>query len=123
MRLLLEAARAAKEAAGAGARSPLPVAHQNEDGETALLLASKHGHTEICKILLSEPGGERALNRTDTRGASPLLLSVAHGHDEIAIALLAAGATVGHPTPPPDPWVTPPHRPSSPRELRWATPL
>lgn len=62
---------------------------QNEDGETALLLASKRGHNDVVRMLLSTAGASSVINKCDARGASPLLLSVAGGHADVMLALLS----------------------------------
>ena len=87
------------------------LAHENADGETALLLASKHGFDPLVQLLLGamdkdgSHGGEHAhrasavgggafawIDRCDTRGASPLLVAVAGGHEAVARSLIAARA-------------------------------
>ena len=85
------------------------LAHENADGETALLLASKHGFDPLVQLLLeamdkdgkdtshgrasAAGGGAYAwIDRCDTRGASPLLVAVAGGHEAVATSLIAARA-------------------------------
>ena len=96
-------------AAKAAGRTRHVLAHQNADGETALLLASKRGYTALVTRLLqaesesqasrasvrmSTRGGAAAtqlqLNRADARGACPLLLAAAGGHVATARVLLGA---------------------------------
>ena len=72
------------------------LAHGNLDGETALLLASKHGFILAVNLLLAAlgDGTPGVINKCDSRGASPLQLATAGSHEETVRALLAAGASV-----------------------------
>jgi ankyrin repeat protein len=85
---LLGAAAASASAGAEGAEGG--AAHQNEDGETALLHASKRGHVAVVKILLKDPSGASTINVCDGHGASPLLFAVAGGHVQSTLELLAA---------------------------------
>ena len=68
------------------------VGHQNEDGETALQLASKRGHVGIVRSLVAATSGARAVNKCDRHGACALLLAAAGGHDEVVSTLLGVDA-------------------------------
>jgi hypothetical protein len=56
---------------------------------TALMLAVKHGHTEIALGMIK--AGAR-LDTQDASGATALMLAVKHGHTEIALGMIKAGA-------------------------------
>ena len=58
------------------------------DGSTALLRASHHGHLEVARLLL-ESGADKNLARHD--GATALLVSSQIGHLEIARLLRESG--------------------------------
>ena len=64
---------------------------QNANGETALALASMHGHVSTVQMLLETSGGAGAINLTDGHGSSPLLLASAGDHAEVAALLLGVG--------------------------------
>ena len=52
----------------------------NEDGFTPLTIASKEGHTEVVKLLLS-----KGANLQETyKGHTPLQLATLYGHKDIA---------------------------------------
>ena len=53
----------------------------NEDGNTALIYASKKGHTEIARILIEE-GVD--VNATDNDGFEALQFALIFEHQEIA---------------------------------------
>ncbi|KAF0700898.1 Aste57867_8584 [Aphanomyces stellatus] len=72
----------------------------NEEGWTALLHASDHGHLECVKILLQHQANP---NTVAVNGTTGLLLATKRGYHEIVRTLLQAGAdieaTVGSMTP------------------------
>lgn len=61
---------------------------QDDDGETPLHAAVRHGHVETAQLLLAR--GADA-NRTARHGVTPLMLAVLGGHEALAEALLQAG--------------------------------
>lgn len=61
-------------------------------GQTALMLAAKHGRREVVRILLDHGA---ALDATAKFGLSALMLAAVNRHDEIARQLVDAGAKTG----------------------------
>lgn len=57
---------------------------QNDDGETALIIAAKNGHTEVVKTL-GNYGAD--INIKDNRGFTALMYATAYGHIDTALAL------------------------------------
>ena len=62
---------------------------EENDGSTALICASKHGHTAAAQALLAAGADKEA---KDNDGYTALILAIDNGCTEIAQALLAAGA-------------------------------
>jgi ankyrin repeat protein len=58
-------------------------------GQTGLMLAAAHGHTEAARFLINRGA---ALDRTAKFGLSALMLAVINGHVEIVRMLVQAGA-------------------------------
>ena len=69
--------------------------YQNQEGQTALMIASKHGHKEIVKYLLS---AEANVNNVDKTCTAQSALILASENNDIAIAqlLLEAKANPNH---------------------------
>ena len=65
----------------------------DKDGETALMIASKNGHTEGVKELL-RAGAE--VDKTTSCGETALFRACASGNNEIVIDLIEHGADVNH---------------------------
>ena len=61
----------------------------DNDGKTALMLASLRGHTEIAKLLVSKGAG---VNIKDPAGDSALLRASLNGNTELVEFLIANGA-------------------------------
>ena len=64
---------------------------QDEEGKTALILASDRGYTEIVKLLL-EAGAN--VNLQDSHGNTALMWASSKGHIEVVRLLLESGAKV-----------------------------
>ena len=75
----------------------VPVNLTNEDGNTLVMLAAYHGHTEAVVALIAR-GAE--VNRLNDRGQSPVAGAVFKGEDAVVRALVDGGADphAGHPT-------------------------
>lgn len=63
----------------------------NRDRQTALILASKNGHVQVCQFLL---GSRADVEATDIRHRTPLSYAAAAEHAEICSLLLDYGADV-----------------------------
>ncbi len=61
-------------------------------GQTALMLAAKHGRAEVARVLLEHGAG---LDVTAKYGLSALMLAAVNRHAEIAKRLVDAGADTG----------------------------
>ena len=71
-------------------RLPLrPDCSRDNDGATALMVASRNGHLEVAR-LLCEAGADKDKARQD--GATALILASRNGHLEVARLLCEAGA-------------------------------
>ena len=64
---------------------------QNTNGNTALILATSDGHTEIVTALLAQGADVNAQNENDN---TALMCAAYGGHTEIVTALVAQGADV-----------------------------
>nr|XP_046195939.1 KN motif and ankyrin repeat domain-containing protein 1-like [Oncorhynchus gorbuscha] len=60
---------------------------QDDEGSTALMCASEHGHAEIVKLLLAQPGCDATLSDSDESNALSIALEA--GHKDIAVLLYA----------------------------------
>jgi hypothetical protein len=69
------------------ARQDVEVNKTNNDGATALIMASQQGHFEVVRLLLARKGVE--VNKTIARGLSALMLASYKGHVEVVRLLLA----------------------------------
>ena len=66
--------------------------NNNSDGKTALLLASKHGHTEAVKLLLDY---QAKINIKDEEfGLTALMYASKNGHEDVVNQLIKNGANV-----------------------------
>ena len=65
---------------------------RNKYDATPLLIASRNGHTEIVKLLLTAKADVNAAEKK--QGITPLLIASKKGHTEIVKLLLTAGADV-----------------------------
>lgn len=70
--------------------------YQDDQGETALHLAARFGHTECAKILLEEHDGQQADMEIaeSSFGWTPLFIACVDGHIEIVRILIAANAVL-----------------------------
>ena len=70
--------------------------YQDDQGETALHIAARFGHTECAKILLEEHDGQKAdMEITEKSfGWTPLFIACVDGHVDIVRILIAAKATL-----------------------------
>ena len=64
---------------------------KDNDGRTSLILASRHGHTEIVTMLLANGADVNAKNND---GWTALIVASFYGHTEIVTMLLEKGADV-----------------------------
>lgn len=60
---------------------------QDDEGSTALMCASEHGHAGIVKLLLQQPDCDATL--TDSDESTALSIALEAGHKEIAVLLYA----------------------------------
>ena len=65
----------------------------DEYDETALLWASMHGHTEVCKLLLENDAN---VNHANEDGETALIWASHCGHTKLCKLLLENGADVNH---------------------------
>lgn len=70
--------------------------YQDDQGETALHIAARFGHTECAKILLEERDGQKADMEIaeNSFGWTPLFIACVDGHIEIVRILIAARASL-----------------------------
>ena len=70
--------------------------YQDDQGETALHIAARFGHTECAKILLEEHGGQKADVEIPEKsfGWTPLFIACVDGHVDVVRTLVAAKATL-----------------------------
>ena len=66
-----------------------PATLTNAAGDTLLMLAAYHGHTDAVRLILQHGGDANGAN---DRGQTPLAGAVFKGYTEVAQALLEAGA-------------------------------
>lgn len=66
-----------------------PANHPDGEGNTALMLASYHGHAGTVAMLLARGADPDRLN---ARGQSPLAGAIFKGEDDVVARLLAGGA-------------------------------
>lgn len=76
--------------------STLDINAGDNNGDTALLIGSYHGHAEIVDLLLKRGA---ATNRTNGLGYSPLLLACQQGNTPVTDMLLGRYGTHPHPQP------------------------
>ena len=62
-----------------------------EGARTPLILASLHGHMEVCKVLIAADADVEAVDKADK---TPLAYAASRGHREIAKLLLDHGAEI-----------------------------
>lgn len=76
----------------------IPVDFTDAKGDSLLILAAYHEHTQLVELLLSREANMDALN---DRGQTPLVCAVFRNNEEITKILLDAGADpqLGHQTP------------------------
>ncbi|MER5554614.1 ankyrin repeat domain-containing protein [Streptomyces sp. NPDC002793] len=74
----------------------LPVDVQDQEGNTALMLAAYHGRTETVRALI---GRGADVDRRNARDQSPVAGALFKGEDAIVEALVAAGADLDAGTP------------------------
>ncbi|MFE9724295.1 ankyrin repeat domain-containing protein [Streptomyces sp. NPDC005794] len=74
----------------------LPVDVQDQEGNTALMLAAYHGRTETVRALI---GRGADVDRRNGRDQSPVAGALFKGEDAIVAALVAAGADLDAGTP------------------------
>lgn len=76
----------------------IPVDFTDAKGDSLLILAAYHEHTQLVELLLSRGANIDALN---DRGQTPLVCAVFRNNEEITKLLLDAGADpqLGHQTP------------------------
>jgi len=63
------------------------VDQQDEEGSTALMCASEHGHVEIVKLLLDMPSCDPSI--MDNDDATALQIAMDNGHRDIGVLLYA----------------------------------
>ncbi|MCM6774050.1 ankyrin repeat domain-containing protein [Nocardia sp. CDC159] len=74
---------------GAYLDAGVPANLTNDRGDTLLMLAAYHGHSDAVRILLDQGADP---NRANDRGQTPLAGAVFKGENEIVEALVGAGA-------------------------------
>ncbi|KFZ16603.1 hypothetical protein V501_02143 [Pseudogymnoascus sp. VKM F-4519 (FW-2642)] len=71
----------------------LPANMTNEKGDSLVMLAAYHGHSQLVRLLISHGANPNSLN---DRGQSPLAGAVFKGESEVVKALLEGGADPDH---------------------------
>ncbi|KAI1378028.1 ankyrin [Hypoxylon crocopeplum] len=74
----------------------LPANMTNEKGDTLLMLAAYHGHSDLVKLLIQHGADP---NRVNDRGQSPLAGAIFKGEDAVVEVLLDGGADPDHGSP------------------------
>ncbi|KTW29725.1 hypothetical protein T552_00932 [Pneumocystis carinii B80] len=78
--------------------SPIDLFHKNNEGNTALHMASANGHMEVVQFLLSQyskiNNGSDYLSIKNQSGNTPLHWAAMNGHDKIVCELVKAGANL-----------------------------
>ncbi len=64
-------------------------------GDSLLIVAAYHGHTDLIKLLLAQPGGVQ-VDFQNSMGFTALTGASFKGYTDIMTQLIAAGATVNH---------------------------
>lgn len=70
----------------------VPVDMRTSDGETLLMLATRHGHPETVRLLLAQGANP---DQTDSQRRTPLMHAAMADRVELLDQLLAAGADSG----------------------------
>ena len=65
---------------------------QDDEGQTALILAAKGGYPEVAKVLISNKANTEL---RDKFGRTALIVATIHGNPEVVRVLLAGGANIG----------------------------
>ncbi|OBT90842.1 hypothetical protein VE02_00400 [Pseudogymnoascus sp. 03VT05] len=71
----------------------LPANMTNEKGDSLVMLAAYHGHSQLVRLLISHGANPNSLN---DRGQSPLAGAVFKNESEVVKALLEGGADPDH---------------------------
>ncbi|XP_073761418.1 ankyrin repeat and death domain-containing protein 1B isoform X2 [Callorhinus ursinus] len=72
----------------------LHTSEKDKEGNVALHLAAKHGHSPAVQVLLTQ---WQEINEINENGETPFFLAVKGGHEEGSKVLLAAGSDVNIP--------------------------
>ncbi|XP_051567295.1 photoreceptor ankyrin repeat protein-like [Myxocyprinus asiaticus] len=71
----------------------LDINHQDNDGNTALMIAAQAGHVSICNYIMNYfPGADTEIR--DNRGFTALIKAAIQGRDDVVAALIMHGADV-----------------------------
>uniref|UniRef100_A0A8C2L1F5 Ankyrin repeat domain 33Ab n=1 Tax=Cyprinus carpio TaxID=7962 RepID=A0A8C2L1F5_CYPCA len=71
----------------------LDINHQDNDGNTALMIAAQAGHVSICNYIMNYfPGAETEIR--DNRGFTALIKAAIQGRNDVVAALIMHGADV-----------------------------
>ena len=60
---------------------------QDDDGSTALMCASEHGHVDIVRVLLQHPGVDATI--ADNDGSTALTIAMEAAHKDVGVLLYA----------------------------------
>ncbi|KFZ13925.1 hypothetical protein V502_06373 [Pseudogymnoascus sp. VKM F-4520 (FW-2644)] len=74
----------------------LPANMTNEKGDSLVMLAAYHGHSQLVRLLIAHGANPNSLN---DRGQSPLAGAVFKNESEVVKALLEGGADPDHGNP------------------------